>query len=92
MSDSPEPERQSFLRNLLLELFNPFEFLLEFLGDFPTGAISCIAFLVVLGGLGLLLYGLVSILYQLVVDPNSVDIAARLDLLSIDPDKWFPRS
>jgi len=30
--------------------------------------------------------------YHLVFDPNAVEVASRLDLLSIDPDKWFPRS
>jgi hypothetical protein len=25
-------------------------------------------------------------------DPNAVDVATRLDMLSIDPNKWFPRS
>jgi hypothetical protein len=31
-------------------------------------------------------------LYHLMFDPNAIDVASRLDLLSIDPDKWFPRS
>jgi hypothetical protein len=30
--------------------------------------------------------------YQMMFDPNAVDAASRLDMLSIDPDKWFPRS
>ena len=30
--------------------------------------------------------------YQLMFDPNAVNLACRLDTLSIDPDKWFPRS
>jgi len=38
------------------------------------------------------LYVVVYFVYQLAFDPNAVDVASRLDLLSIDPDKWFPRS
>ena len=30
--------------------------------------------------------------YHLMFDPNAVDVASRLDMLSIDPDKWFLRS
>ena len=30
--------------------------------------------------------------YHLVFDPNGVDVATRLDLLSIHPDKWFHHS
>jgi len=29
--------------------------------------------------------------YQLMFDPNAVDVASRLDALSIDPSKWCPR-
>jgi hypothetical protein len=29
--------------------------------------------------------------YQLMFDPNAVDVAARLDMLSIDPNKWISR-
>lgn len=29
--------------------------------------------------------------YHLTFDPNAVEAASRLDMLSIDPDKWFPR-
>jgi hypothetical protein len=32
------------------------------------------------------------VVYQLIFDPNAVDVASRLDLLSIDPNKWIPRS
>lgn len=38
------------------------------------------------------LYLVAGMVYHLLVDPNAVDVASRLDLLSIDPDKWFPRS
>jgi hypothetical protein len=30
--------------------------------------------------------------YHLIFDPSAVNVATRLDLLSIDPDKWTPRS
>ena len=30
--------------------------------------------------------------YQLMFDPNAVDVASRLEALSIDPDKWIRRS
>ncbi len=30
--------------------------------------------------------------YQLMFDPNSVNVESRLDTFSIDPNKWFPRS
>ena len=85
MSDSPEPAPNDVLTELLLELFNPFEFLLEL--DL-SACLPVIAFFATLAVLGLMLYGL----YQVAFDPNTVDIATRLDLLSIDPDKWFPRS
>jgi hypothetical protein len=39
---------------------------------------------------GLCLVGVV--VYQLMFDPDAVDVASRLDTLSIDPGKWFPRS
>ncbi len=32
------------------------------------------------------------VVYQLIFDPSAVAVAARLDLLSIDPDKWSPRA
>jgi hypothetical protein len=30
--------------------------------------------------------------YQMMFDPHAGDLASRLDALSIDPNKWFPRS
>jgi hypothetical protein len=30
--------------------------------------------------------------YQLMIDPNALGVASRLDAVSIDPNKWFPRS
>lgn len=38
------------------------------------------------------LYLVASMAYHLMFDPNAVDVSSRLDLLSIDPDKWIPRS
>ena len=32
------------------------------------------------------------VIYHWMFDLNAVDLASRSDLLSIDPDKWFPRS
>ncbi len=39
---------------------------------------------------GLCLVG--TVVYHLMFDPNAVDVASRLDMLSIDPEKWFSRS
>jgi len=46
--------------------------------------VACAAFLfvaaiVIVGG----------VVYQLMFDPNAVDVASRLDMLSIDPNKWI---
>jgi hypothetical protein len=41
--------------------------------------------------LGLGLYLVAGMVYHLMFDPNAVDVASRLDLLSIDPDKWVRR-
>jgi hypothetical protein len=38
------------------------------------------------------LYLVAGMVYHLMFDPNAVDVASRLDMLSIDPDKWIPRS
>jgi len=32
------------------------------------------------------------VVYHCMFDPNAVDLASSSDFLSIDPDKWFPRS
>ncbi|HYM78396.1 MAG TPA: hypothetical protein VE377_20650 [Candidatus Dormibacteraeota bacterium] len=48
------------------------------------------ALILLLVGFGLYLVG--SMVYGLMYDPNAVDVAARLDALSIDPGKWMPRS
>lgn len=41
-------------------------------------------------GFGLYLVG--SMVYHLMYDPNAVEVASRLDALSIDPDNWIRRS
>src|SRR5579864_770052 len=37
------------------------------------------------------LYLVAGMVYHLMFDPNAVDVASRLDMLSIDPDKCIPR-
>jgi hypothetical protein len=37
-------------------------------------------------------YLVAGMIYHLMFDPNAMDVASRLDLLSIDPDKWIPHS
>ena len=37
------------------------------------------------------LYILGTTFYQLVIDTHSASASASSDLLSVDPDKWFPR-
>ncbi len=32
------------------------------------------------------------VVHDLMFDPNAVDVTSRLEMISIDPDKWFPRS
>jgi len=61
-----------------------FECLLE------AGEFIPIACVVLLCAAGLWLVG--EMAYHLMFDPNAVDVASRLDALSIDPEKWLPRS
>ena|SRR5215469_14042041 len=68
------------------------EFLLE--GLFEGGLEAGELFLYLLVPL-ILMFGLylaAGMVYHLMYDPNAIDVASRLDLLSINPDKWFPRS
>jgi hypothetical protein len=51
---------------------------------------ACMALLCL--GFCLFVYCFGVAVYQLMFDPNAVDVASRLDMLSIDPHKWFPRS
>jgi hypothetical protein len=75
-----ERERQ-FSDNFVEALF---ECLPEAVELIPLGcaALLCIAALCAVG----------VIVYQLMFDPNAMDVASRLDTLSIDPNKWIPRS
>jgi hypothetical protein len=85
---APEtPDREGWLSHILLETFG--EMVLEG-GLLEAGEL----FLYLLVPVVLLfgLYLVAGMVYHLMVDPNAVDVASRLDLLSIDPDKWIPRS
>jgi len=77
-----EPEHQERLVKTFGEAL--FEVLLEAGELIP---VACVALLFVAA---LCLVG--TIVYYLMFDPNAVDVASRLDALSIDPDKWFIRS
>jgi hypothetical protein len=52
--------------------------------------LACLAVLCL--GFCLFVYAFGVAVFQLMFDANAVDVASRLDMLSIDPDKWFPRS
>jgi hypothetical protein len=45
--------------------------------------------LVLAGGAFLWMIGAAA--YELIFDPHATNVAATLDTLSINPDKWFPR-
>jgi hypothetical protein len=51
-----------------------------------------IPYAVALALFGFAVYLVAGMVYHLIFDPNAVDVAARLDVLSIDPDKWFRQS
>ena len=79
---SPEPEQarrfaKAFGKALL-------ECLLE--------AWELIPYALVLAAFGFAVVLVAGMVYHLMFDPNAVNVAARLDLLSVDPDKWFPGS
>ena len=79
---SPHPERErSFTKNFEQAVF---ECLFEAAGLIP------IAFILFTLGLCVLMAG--TMVYYLMFDPNAVDVASRLETLSIDPDKWIRRS
>ena len=63
------------------------EWLLEAVDLIP---LACVAFLCL--GIGLLVCLAGIAVYHMMFDPNAVDVASRLDMLSIDPDKWISRS
>ena len=72
---------QRFARNFRAALF---ESLLE--------VTELIPYAVALMFVGFGMYVVGSMIYHLMFDPNAVDVASRLDALSINPDKWFQRS
>jgi hypothetical protein len=74
-----EPERKGRLAKTFGEVL--FECLLEAGDLMPLAWFLCVAALSIIGAM----------VYQSMLDPNTVEIASRLDTLSIDPDKWFPR-
>ena len=77
-----EPERERRLaKNFVAALF---ECLLEAVELLPLAcaALVCVAALCIIG----------EMVYQLMFDPNAEDVASRLDTLSIDPNKWLPRT
>lgn len=58
------------------------------LGSVIGGVILLITFFFMCAGLIVLICGFVQVTYELMFDPNSHDVAARLFGLSINPDKW----
>jgi hypothetical protein len=87
-SDLPQHERES--GGILAECVGTFVEVLFEGGVVEVGEL----FLYLLVPLVLMfgLYLVAGMVYHLMFDPNAVDVASRLDMLSIDPDKWFPRS
>jgi len=85
---APEtPDREGWLSHILLETFG--EIVLD--GSLlEVGELFLYLLVPVVLIFGL--YLVAGMVYHLMVDPNAVDVASRLDLLSIDPDKWIPRS
>jgi len=73
----------------------------RFVKNLGTALLECLAenpdvlpgtfilFVVCLFALGPGAYLVGSVVYQLAFDPNAHDVAARLDALSINPDKWI---
>ena len=55
-----------------------------------TGELIPYALIVLTLGFGL--YLVAGMVYHLMFDPNAVEVASRLDLFSIDPDRWVRRS
>jgi len=85
---APEtPHREGWLSHVLLETLG--EVVLEG-GLLEAGELLLYLLVPVVLIFGL--YLVVGMVYHLMFDPNAVDVASRLDLLSIDPDKWIPRS
>ena len=83
-SERPEPQGR-FVEIVGIELFECL-FETEELFLYVIVPVVC-AFVCIVAS-----YMIGTVAYQLMFDPNAVDVASRLDLLSIDPEKWFPRS
>ena len=65
-------------------------------GAFPASLFECfseavelIPLALVVLSLGLWVYLMGSMVYGLAVDPDAANVTARLDALSINPDKWI---
>lgn len=78
----PEQERR-VVKNFVAALF---ECLLEGFEVVELIPLACAALLFVAA---IVVVG--DVAYQLTFDPNAVDVASRLDMLSIDPNKWISR-
>jgi hypothetical protein len=83
VTDVPQQKRESG-GSLVETLFAPFDFLL--------GADELFFYLLVPLVVLVGVYLVTGMVYHWMFDPNAVDVASRADLLSIDPDRWFPRS
>jgi hypothetical protein len=73
--------RRQFARNFGATLLNCV------LEDGEFIALACFALLL---AIPLCMVGIV--VYHLAFDPYAAEVASRRDILSINPDKWFPRS
>ena len=58
----------------------------------PLEAAELIPYALIVLTLAFGLYLVAGKLCHLMFDPNAVDVASRLNLLSIDPDRWVRRS
>ena len=82
---SEESEREGrFVKNFGAALA---ECLLEALELIPYALVLLLTCFCALG-----VYLIANMAYHLMFDPNAVDVASRLDALSIDPEKWIRRS
>jgi len=90
MDGKEKPERKSRVRTFfsgLLECFDP-----DIFDCVPESIKGIVGGLVALATVVAILCGLAIFLYHLIVDPDAVHVGARLDSLSINPGKLFPRS
>jgi len=90
MGDCEPPQRKSRIKTFfaaMLECFDP-----DIFDCLPESIMGAIGGLVALATVAVILCGLGIFFYQLIVDPDAVHVAARLDSLSINPDNYFLRS